>query len=110
MLPITGSTPNNASIPDPWTETPSRPEPLRVPTIDLSQPVLAAHPQPEESLLEPATPLDTPELVAAATTSSSDRADQILLKDEVKVKGFADTRLGRWITQALALLWLTPAR
>lgn len=113
MLPMTGSTPHHESIPDPWSETPSRPEPFHVPAIDLSQPVLAAHPQPEEPLLEPATPLDTPEIVGAAATSrpsSSTRADQILLQDEVKVKGFAKTPLGRLITKALALLWLTPAR
>jgi hypothetical protein len=102
MLPITPEDPSPKSIiPDPWENGKVAPKTVTSEYVEFVHKLET----PEHPLMAPMTPIETP-LIAAPSTST---ATEALLQDELKVHGFAQTRLGQAIEALLALLWLEKA-
>jgi hypothetical protein len=98
MLPITPDNQSqNAIIPDPWENGTVEPQ------IATSEYLAFVHQleTPEHPLMTPINPIGTPLIAAPHSTT----ATQALLQDELKVHGFAQTKLGQAIKALLALLW-----
>jgi hypothetical protein len=87
-------------IPDPWDATvdigPNAPP-------EFIRKIEAKIRRDSEHLMTAAT-LDVPRIAAPKATESLS-PDLLLLQDEIKIHGFAHTRLGQTIGQALALIW-----
>lgn len=61
-----------------------------------------------EHLVSPATPA-VPQ-IAPPHQSATISADRLLVEDAVKVHGFAQSRLGQAVSQALALIWWSKGK
>jgi hypothetical protein len=90
-------------IPDPWEPDASQIDTTPKAPSEFIRKIEDKIKHDSAHLMSSATP-DVPR-IAAPPPAEAFSADRVLLEDEVKIHGFARSRLGQAISKALALIW-----